>query len=310
MHIYLNIVPQAQLDWVRLTTLIEEVNGQRFTDISLNLQLPEGQTLTSTQQHQAEARSLAVGHPDIIPAERTYLLNLRDTDHLLPGAFRQWAQVIQQHPNCLISLATFDSSIALDPQIQDYLTQHIENRLQTTLHQLVTDRSDTTSAQQLALWGLQNYSIQTNIQSLKYLSQRLRPTGLLLPSMQLFPDIPLVSLQQTLSLLQSATEVIRLHVPTIARQSWTVTTPLRWLSELQMIDLDHLALGWAPLITQYRQQQFNQILNVAGRRQVSTATHLQLLTQIKQTQTPPIHRWSRLGLLRMLSPRVAHQLFY
>jgi len=310
MHIYLNIVPQAQLDWVRLTTLIEEVNGQRFTDISLNLQLPEGQTLTSTQQHQAEAWSLAVGHPDIIPAERTYLLNLRDTDHLLPGAFRQWAQVIQQHPNCLISLATFDSSIALDLQIQDYLTQHIENRLQTTLHQLVTDRSDTTSAQQLALWGLQNYSIQTNIQSLKYLSQRLRPTGLLLPSMQLFPDIPLVSLQQTLSLLQSATEVIRLHVPTIARQSWTVTTPLRWLSELQMIDLDHLALGWAPLITQYRQQQFNQILNVAGRRQVSTATHLQLLTQIKQTQTPPLHRWSRLGLLRMLSPRVAHQLFY
>lgn len=247
MHIYLNIVPQAQLDWVRLTALIEEVNDQRFPDVSLNLQLPEDQELNSTQRHQAESWSLTVGQPEIIPAERTYLLNLRETDHLLPGAIRQWAQVIQQHPNCLISLATFDSGLSLDLQTQDYLTQHAGNRLQTTLQQLMADSSDAVSPQQLALWGLQNYSIQTNLQSPKYLNQRLRPTGLLLPSMQVTPDLPLVSLRQTLTMLQSATEVIRLHVPTITTQSWAMTTPMAWLSELQTINFDQLALGWAPL---------------------------------------------------------------
>ncbi|ABJ63545.1 MULTISPECIES: hypothetical protein [Levilactobacillus] len=310
MPIYLNIVPQAQLDWAQLTTLIGETNSQHVTDVSLSLQLPKGQTLTQAQQRQAAAWSLTIGRPTITPSEQTYLINLRETDRLLPGALKQWQQVIQQHPNRLISLATFDSGQPLAPQVQDYLEQHADSRLHLTLQQLADSKLTTANAQQLTLWGLQNYSVQTNLQSLKYLDQRLRPTGLLLPSMQLSPNLPLASLQQTLPILQSATEVIRLHVPTIARQSWAVTTPLTWLTNLQAIDLDHLALGWGPLIAQYQQHQLNQILNIAGRHQLSRPVHLQLLTQIKQTQTPPIHRWSRLGLLRMLSPRVAHQLFY
>ncbi|MCF7523104.1 hypothetical protein L3X07_06620 [Levilactobacillus brevis] len=50
--------------------------------------------------------------------------------------------------------------------------------------------------------------------------------------------------------------------------------------------MDHLALGWGPLIAQYQQHQLNQILNIADRHQLSRPVHLQLLTQIKQTQTP------------------------
>ena len=59
MPIYLNIVPQAQLDWAQLTTLIGETNSQHVTDVSLSLQLPKGQTLTQAQQRQAAALNIS-----------------------------------------------------------------------------------------------------------------------------------------------------------------------------------------------------------------------------------------------------------
>ena len=79
MPIYLNVVPQAQLDWAQLTTLIGETNSQHVMDVSLSLQLPKGQALTQEQQRQATAWSLTIGRPTITPSEQTYLINLRET---------------------------------------------------------------------------------------------------------------------------------------------------------------------------------------------------------------------------------------
>jgi len=307
MHLFINIVPQTQLDWPCLTTLIGEITDQHFADITLNLQLPTDQQLTAEQARQADAWSLTQNTHPQLSATDTTLLNLRETDHLLPGALQQWAQVTAQHAGSLVSLATFDSAEPVTAQIASYLADYQDSSTRLTLQQLAGDTpvTDTTT-----LWALQSYSVQDNLQTQRLLSQRLRLTGLLLPKALLRTDLPLVSLAQTLTVLQNSTDVVRLHVPTLARQAWSATTPLAWLDQLQSITVSDLDVSWQPVFTTYAQNQLNTLLDVAGRRALSASVHLQLLQRIKHLTVQPTRRWSRLGLLQLVSPRMAHRLFY
>ena len=91
---------------------------------------------------------------------------------------------------------------------------------------------------------------------------------------------------------------------------WAEVTPTVWLDELTQIDSTQLDVMWQPAYTDYVQRQLNFLLTVASRKQLSKQAHTTLMTRIKKLITGPTHRWSRLGLLQLVSPRLAHQLFY
>lgn len=310
MHVFVNIVPQSQLDWACLSTLVGELTSQHFADASFNLQLPADQTLTPEQQHQAAAWGLTINHSQTALAPHNYLINLRETDHVLPGALHQWAQVMAKHTGSPISLAAFDLSEELDTQIMAYVADHQESGLQQTYRQLATTTIDDPDERLLTLWSLQSYSVQTNLQNIRQMTQRIRPTGILLPTERLTPTLPLVSTAQAFAVLRQGTDIVRLHVPTIQRAMWAEVTPTVWLDELTQINTDQLDVMWQPAYADYVQRQLNFLLTVAGRKQLSKQAHTTLMTRIKKLITGPTHRWSRLGLLQLVSPRLAHQLFY
>ncbi|KRN02042.1 hypothetical protein FD13_GL000347 [Levilactobacillus senmaizukei DSM 21775 = NBRC 103853] len=297
-------MPQAHLNWAALTTLIGEINSQGFASTQLNLQLPADQTLSADQASTAATWSLMINQPAPTSIAETYALTLRETDHVLPGAFLQWEQVSQRHPASLISLASFAESASLDDQMTAYLANYSAEG--TPLN----TQPETADERWIALWGLQSYSVQSNLQSQAQLAQRLRPTGILIPATLYDNQWPLASLNQILAGLQQGNDVIRLHVPTILTRDWPEVTPLAWLDELETVDVSHLDVQWAPIYTDFMDHQLNTLLGVAGRRHVSATDHRQLLTRIKDLNTQPAHWWTRLGLLQLLSPQMAHQLFY
>lgn len=310
MHVFVNIVPQAQLDWAKLSSLIEELANQNFAATTLNLQLPTEQSLTAEQQAQAASWHLSVNDLNLPSTPHNYLLNLREADHVLPGALQQWDQLATQHPGSPISLSAFETTQDLDEQISTYLAEHDSSATQLTFQNLTSATPTTPTERQMTLWARQSYSIQTDLQSVGRLTQRIRPTGLLLPVTLLDHDLPLVSIAQAFHVLQLSQDVLRLHVPTIQRQIWAEATPVEWLDELQHIDVQSLGVMWQPAFTEYFQRQLNTLLDTAGKKNLSAANHVQLLSRIKELITPPTKVWSRLGLLRMVSPQMAHRLFY
>ncbi|MCT4486910.1 hypothetical protein [Levilactobacillus parabrevis] len=310
MHVFVNIVPQNQLDWACLSTLVGELTSQHFADASFNLQLPADQALTPEQQDQVVAWGLTVNQLQPTLTPHNYLINLRETDHVLPGALHQWAQVMAKHTGSPISLAAFDSSEDLDAQIMAYVADHQESGLQQTYRQVATASIDDPDERLLTLWSLQSYSVQTNLQNIRQMTQRIRPTGILLPTELLTPTLPLVSAAQAFAVLRQGTDIVRLHVPTIQRSMWAEATPIAWLDELTQVDTAKLDVMWQPAYTDYVQRQLNFLLTTASRKQLSKQAHTTLMTRIKQLITGPTHRWSRLGLLQLISPRLAHQLFY
>ncbi|WP_341780326.1 hypothetical protein [Levilactobacillus sp. HBUAS70063] len=310
MHVFINIVPQATLDWECLSTLIGELTNQHFAAASFNLHLNAPQKLTPTQQKQAQDWQLTINQLQLPLAPQNYLINLRETDHVLPGALQQWAQVTAQHPGSPISLAAFDAHQPLHDQIAAYVVDHQEAALQQTYRQLASDSLDNPDEQLLTLWSLQNYSVQTNLQSVRHLTQRIRPTGILLPTELLNPTLPLASAAQAFAVLRQSPDVVRLHVPTLQRAMWVEATPIAWLNELEKIDVEQLDVMWQPVYQAYFQRQLNALLKSIDRKQLTKEDHTELLARIKQNTTRPLHHWSRLRLLQLLSPRVAHQLFY
>ncbi|UIF29122.1 hypothetical protein KB236_11515 [Levilactobacillus brevis] len=310
MHVFINIVPQTTLDWPCLETLVGELTSQHFAAASFNLQLSATQVLTSAQQQQAKDWGLTLNQLQAPLAPHNYLINLRETDHVLPGALQQWAQVMAKHPGSPISLAAFDLHQSLADQIAAYVMDHQEAALQQTYRQLAADSLDDPNEQLRTLWSLQSYSVQTNLQSLSQLTQRIRPTGVLLPTELLDTTLPLVSAAQAFAVLRQSPDILRLHVPTLQRAMWVEVTPLAWLNELTQIDVQQLDVMWQPVYQDYFQRQLNALLKAADRKRLSKEAHTELLARIKRNTTRPTHHWSRLGLLQLLSPSVAHQLFY
>ena len=303
MHILINITPETQLSWPHLTTLIEEIRSQHFKKLSLNLQLPLTQHLSIEQRVTASNWSLSVNQPPLISAD--YLINLRETDHLLPGALQQWHSLATLHPQAIISLASFDNSHSPYEQIHDYLNHHQANSLQTTFSALAGPVTSST-----VLWSLQKYTILPDLPSSHQLAQQLQPTGVLLPVSLLQSKYPLVSLNQTLSAFQSAAEVVRLCVPTFITQSWAATTPLAWLEQLQTVDVTGLDTAWQPLFTHYLQHQLTLILATTTPHRLTPPEHIRLLQQVQQLTSKPVHPWTRLALLQHISPQLAHLLFH
>ena len=181
MQLLINIVPNETISWDRLFQLGAAIEAQRFAGVTTNLQLTANQDLTA--DHQAKLATLNItvqDKPQVPVAKHSYVLNLRENDVLLPGALAQWQSVTTQHAHTPISLATFDNQLPLDEQISDYLMIHANNSLLTTYHQL--SKSDSVWPQ---MWGLQNYSVRSNLKNFRLFSQRLRPTGVLLPATKL-----------------------------------------------------------------------------------------------------------------------------
>lgn len=306
MSLLINLVSPDDLSWERLSQLVTTLNGQRFDGLTLNLQLAAGQTLTSAQQAQLAHQNVTVDtQPTLDRGPHGYLINLQTSDTVLPGALAQWRTVTAQHPATMISLATFESSQPLADQIKTYLATYSDSPLLATYHTLSDD-----DALWPQLWGMQSYTLQTNLTNAKLLSQRLRPTGILLPTAALDSQLPLASLAQNLQMLSRTREVIRLHVPTIQRTTWRVEQPLAWLDQLQQGTRVPLDAIWEPLFTTYYQRQLNDLLHTANRRSLSTAQHEALLKQVRRLPVNTTKRWSRLNLLHHLSPNLAHQLFF
>lgn len=302
MKLLINITPAKQLDWDKLATLVKNIQSQNFSNISLNLQLPPHQQLSATQQADAVTWSLSCADWPTTPAD--YTLNLWDTDDLLPAALRQWDQLVTQHPGSLVSLATFDSRSALPEQVDAYLHRHAAANLSVVYAQLA-DQALTLET----LWGIQSYSIQTNLQNQSLLPERLKVTGLLLPSALLNAEMPLNSLSQALHVLQQTPDVVRLHVPTLATQPLLTSQPQEAFAQLMALTDVPMDIIWHPVITAFVQTELNHLLRSATRYNLSPTAHAQLLRQIKQHHFNT-HFWSRLALLNHLSPRIAHWLFY
>lgn len=302
MKLLINITPAKQLDWNKLATLVKNIQSQNFSNVSLNLQLPPHQQLSETQQAAAVTWSLSCTDRPTTPVD--YVLNLWDTDDLLPTALRQWDQLVAQHPDSLVSLATFDSRSALPEQVDAYLQHHSASNLSAVYTQL-TDQALSLET----LWGIQSYSIQTNLQNQALLPERLKVTGLLLPSALLNAEMPLNSLSQALHVLQQTPDVVRLHVPTLATQSLLTSQPQEAFAQLMALADAPLDITWQPVITTFVQTQLNHLLRSATRYNLSPTAHTKLLRQIKQHHFN-MRFWSRLALLNHLSPRIAHWLFY
>ncbi|RRK10118.1 hypothetical protein D1831_09145 [Lactiplantibacillus garii] len=285
MNLLINIVPNETISWDRLLQLSAAIEAQRFAGVVTNLQLPANQELTGAHQAKLAALHVTVQEQPQLPTTADgYVLNLRETTGLLPGALAQWQSVTSQHANTPVSLATFDNQLPLDEQINDYLTAHANNGLLRTYQQL--SDSDNVWPQ---LWGLQNYSVQTNLKNFRLLSQRLRPTGVLLPVSQLSPDYPVVSLAQNLQLLSQQTEIIRLHVPTIQNGSWSRDTPLAWFNQLQLGQRVTLNAEWEPVFEKYYRSQLKRLLKHADENQLTEAQQDLLRDQLEQVPVLDAH---------------------
>lgn len=256
MQLLINIVPNETISWDRLFQLGAAIEAQRFAGVTTNLQLTANQDLTADNQAKLATLNITVqDKPQVPVAKHSYVLNLRENDVLLPGALAQWQSVTTQHAHTPISLATFDNQLPLDEQISDYLMIHANNSLLTTYHQL--SKSDSVWPQ---LWGLQNYSVRSNLKNFRLFSQRLRPTGVLLPADQISSDYPLASIAQNLQLLSQHTEIVRLHVPTIQNGQWNRDTPFIWFNQLQAATKVPLSIDWEPAFARYCRSQLRKLL--------------------------------------------------
>lgn len=280
MRLLINIIPNETIDWDRLLQLSADINQQRPAGVVANLQL-DAASLTAAQRDQLVALHVTIQpQPDLISGSDSYVLNLRENDVLFPGAVAQWTSVTAMHPQTPVSLATFDNQLPLDEQVADYVTMHADSLLLTTYAHL-TDSDNVWPK----LWGLQSYSLQTNLTNSKLMSQRLRPTGVLLPVDQLSTAYPVASLAQNLQLLSQQAEIIRLHVPTIQNGLWGRDTPLAWLDQLQAGRTVPLDIKWQLAFERYFKWQLKKLDNPENHVEL-TDEQLQRLHEAIERATP------------------------
>ncbi|CAM3236077.1 hypothetical protein [Lactiplantibacillus plajomi] len=274
MQLLINIVSVEPFDWNNLNQLVQSIRHQQTDNVKIQLADDLAQALTD-EQRQALVTNPTTEWPT---SATTYVLNLCPSDRLLPGAIAQWQSVLTEHPHTAISLATFNTATPVTEQAESYLARHTDNLLLDTY--LRMSNAENVWPQ---LWGLQNYSLQGNLKSFKYLSQRLRPTGIILPADQLATTYPLAAVSQNLQLLNQQTEIIRLHVPTIQLTSWFHTVPLEWAAQLEAALTVPLTPDWQPQYLKYYRSQLKKLINDKSDAPLTDTQRQKLANQLERT---------------------------
>ncbi|MCV3741244.1 hypothetical protein OF387_08380 [Lentilactobacillus hilgardii] len=244
--------PIRQLDWLAFITNLQR---QNYADVMINIRTNSPINV----QHLADVRTtipikinLSLNHQD------AYLIHLKVSDRLLPGAFYQWQSVIYHHSAPLVFLTAFDQQTSLSQQLDQQLDRYKDSAVLTTLlnHFIHQDKRSTTLSNQdkaLLLVALQKYQLVTDKQYLPHLAQLLAPNRILLQANQLNNSSKWLANVQ--KIIQRTAKIPLLTMPTLQ------ATPYPVFSSISEIDnaLKLLPTASQPIKVGWQQYLINQL---------------------------------------------------
>lgn len=158
-----------------------------------------------------------------IPINGDYLLNLRITDKLFPGALAQLAAVLSAHPTDFVTSYFLKTTQNLGHSLTDFLTDQYNLELLTSLPPVqeagLVDKplSTWSLADKLAMLPVfQRYLVFTKNDRFLELDNCLWPFGNALKISSLNFNLPLTSIAQQIHILQNTKDVIFLGAPILA----------------------------------------------------------------------------------------------
>lgn len=236
-----------------LKLFLERVALQAYADVTVRLITPTA-NLAAVQAVAVatQLKTMVVDEANPTPLIGDYLLNLRVTDHLLPGALAQLASVLQIHPTTMISGAKF----SMDTDLDGALNQYFGNGEKRFIKQLATvpvvaqALNDTplnswALADKLALLPMvQRYLVDTQDSRFTKMTTRLWPYGNVVSIKGLNPDISAISVVQQAHLLQTATDIVHLSTP-IIQADQRILQPKQWVAQLLAVLTTEPSLAFA-----------------------------------------------------------------
>lgn len=167
-----------------------------------------------------------------------YLINMRVTDRLLPGALAQIQAVLVAHPTDLVTTSFLSPEEDLERNLTDYLTKRYSAEFLASLPPIqaaqLADRDLATwsMADKLAVLPMvQRYLVATKNDRFVRLTRRLWPYGNVLRIAALNPNLPAISISQQIHLIQQAENVVRLGVPVLVSDR-RIIKPVQLTDEL------------------------------------------------------------------------------
>lgn len=172
------------------------------------------------------------------PITGDYLLNLRVTDKLFPGALAQLAAVVAAHPTKFITSYYLDVNQDLEHSLTDFITNRSNpDRLMTLppVQEVGLDSKPFLTwsvADKLAVLPMiQRYRVFTKNDRFSNLTDRLWPYGNALKISALNFNLPLTSIAQQMHVLQHTEDVVYLGVPIMASDR-RIIAPQNRINEL------------------------------------------------------------------------------
>ena len=221
-----------------LTAYIQLLAEQN-TALTLRLEVPveqAEQVRQTVKDAPIEVLVTTAEQPDAIQGD--YVMNLRITDRLFPGAVAQIAAVVAAHPTHFVTSAFLTNAADLGHALTDFLTEEYRetawNYLPPVQAAGLADKAVSTwsVADKLAVLPMiQRYQVFTKNDRFLDLENRLWPFGNVLKVSSLDANVPVTSVAQQIHVLQQATNVIFLGAPILASDR-RIITPEKQVDEL------------------------------------------------------------------------------
>lgn len=223
-----------------LKLFLERVALQAYADVTVRLITPTA-NLAAVQAVATASplKIMVVDEANPTPLTGDYLLNLRVTDHLLPGALAQLASVLKIHPTMMVSGAKFSIEVDLGTALNNFFEQE-DNSLDVRLTAVPllakalkkAPFSSLPMADKLAILPMiQRYLVDTHDDRFERMAPKLWPYANVLQISALNPDLPAISVAQQASIMQKSADIVYLSTP-IIQADHRILDPKQWVAQL------------------------------------------------------------------------------
>lgn len=216
-----------------------------------------------------------------------YLLNLRVTDKLFPGALAQLAAVAAAHPTNFITSAFLGVTGDLDHNLTEFLVDQYRSN---QINSLAPVREVGLDTKPLSTWSLadklallpmvQRYLVFTKNDRFLELADRLWPYGNCLKVSALNMNLPLASVAQQAHVLQQTTNVIFLGAPILASDR-RIIDPSNRIYELLAVLKCNQAITFTEQYHPYVINELQKTLETPAFNALATDLQAKLKQQIK-----------------------------
>ncbi|WP_172188303.1 hypothetical protein [Lentilactobacillus kribbianus] len=223
-----------------LKLFLERVAIQEYADVTVRLITPTA-NLAAVQAVATASplKIMVVDEANPTPLTGDYLLNLRVTDHLLPGALAQLASVLKIHPTMMVSGAKFSIEVDLGTALNNFFEQE-DNSLDVRLTAVPllakalkkAPFNSLPMADKLAILPMiQRYLVDTHDDRFERMDTKLWPYANVLQISALNPDLPAISVAQQASIMQKSADIVYLSTP-IIQADHRILDPKQWVAQL------------------------------------------------------------------------------